>query len=97
MVAVFIQLVNPIIGYLVFSVFFSLLIESILYAEAFMSDIKLLFTEINRMASNGEPESSILELYRTTIALHNEAYAYEYSIWQLTFYTIHLLSAVRLN
>lgn len=89
MVAVFIQLMNPMIAYPVFSMFFSLLIESILYAKAFMSDVELLFNEINRMAANEEPETSLLGLFRTTIELHNGAYAYEYSILQLTFYSIH--------
>lgn len=43
-----------------------------------MSDMKLLFNGIDRIAANAESESSMVELCRAAIVLHIEANAYDF-------------------
>lgn len=66
------QLFSSIMNYLSFQMAFYLLIEYILYARSFVANVGILFDDIDRMTSRTKfCESSVLELIRQAIKLHN--------------------------
>lgn len=77
-IAIIFQFPIGLIAFVAYNMFLSLFIECIWYAEAFMSDIKLSFDGVDRLATNGESEHSMLGLCRKAIELHIKAYAYDF-------------------
>lgn len=55
-------------------IFYAVSIESTLYISTVIDDIKLFLVQIDRMASNGESELSMLMAFRGALELHNRVY-----------------------